>query len=103
MNINVTFHITVDTKTKGRFHMEVEHYYSSPQVERFKIKGRNNRFILMEKRLELKRQPWKITKIDINSTNYQEASMALRDMQDAIDNYLQKRNGETDGHIANNS
>ena len=68
--------------------MEVEHYYSSPQVERFKIKGKNDRHILMEKGLELKRQPWKVTKLDINTDNYQEAAMALRDMQDAIDNYL---------------
>ncbi len=30
-------------------------------------------------RLELKRQPWKVTKVDITTTNYQEASMALRD------------------------
>lgn len=83
--------------------MEVEHYYSSPQVERFKIKGRNERFVLMEKRLELKQQPWKVTKVDINNTNYEEAAMALRDMQDAIDNYLDKRNGETEGHIFNNA
>lgn len=103
MNINVTFHITVATKTKGRSRLEVEHYYSSPQVERFKIKGKNDRFLLMEKRLELKRQPWKVTKVDINTTNYEEASMALRDMQDAIDNYLRKRDGETEGYILKNS
>lgn len=86
-----SFHIMVETKTKGKFRMEVEHYYSSPQVERFKIKGKNDRYILMEKRLELKRQPWKVTKIDINTSNYQEVSMALRDMQDAIDSYLNQK------------
>ena len=69
--------------------MEVEHYYSSKEVERFKIKGKNNRHILMEKRLRLKRQPWKVTKIDINNINYPEAAMAIRDMQDAIDRYLE--------------
>ena len=89
MNISATFHIEVTTP-KGKFRMEVEHYYSSPQVERFKIKGKNDRHILMEKRLELKRQPWKVTKVDINTGNYQEAAMALRDMQDAIDNYLNR-------------
>ena len=99
MNINVTFRISVHTRTRGTFNMEVEHYYSSPQVERFKIKGKNDRYILMEKRLDLKRQPWKVTKIDINTTNYQEASMALRDMQDAIDRYLDQRDGETKGKV----
>lgn len=77
--------------------MEVEHYYSSPQVERFKIKGKNDRYILMEKRLELKRQPWKVTKVDITTTNYQEVSMALRDMQDAIDGYLKAREKNKEG------
>ncbi|MEJ8843863.1 hypothetical protein WG954_15840 [Lacibacter sp. H375] len=101
MNINVSFYITVDTTTKGRFRMEVEHYYSSPQVERFKIKGKSDRFILMEKRIELKRQKWKVTKAEINSTNYQEVSMAVRDMQDAIDNYLSKRDEETKRQILN--
>ena len=74
MNINVKFHISVHTKTRGRFRMELEHYYSSPQVERLKIKGKNDRHILMEKRLDLKRQPWKVTKVDINTTNYQPAT-----------------------------
>ena len=97
MNINVTFHISVTTKTQGRFRMEVEHYYSSPQVERFKIKGKNDRYILMEKRLQLKRQPWKVTKADITTTNYQEVSMALRDMQDAIDGYLKAREMNKEG------
>lgn len=74
--------------------MEVEHYYSSTRLERFNIKGKNNRSILMEKRLELKRQPWKITKLDINTINYEEAATALRDMQEAIDHYLDKRKQE---------
>jgi hypothetical protein len=99
MNINVTFRISVHTRTRGNFNMEVEHYYSSPQVERFKIKGKNDRHILMEKRLELKRQPWKVTKVDINTTNYQEAAMALRDVQDAIDRYLDQRDGESTGYL----
>ena len=51
------------------------------------------------KRLELKRQPWKVTKVEINTSNYQEVSMVLRDMQDAIDNYLDQRGNETEGHI----
>ncbi len=101
MKMDVTFHITVDTKTKGRFRMKGEHYYSSPQVERFKINGVNNRFILMEKRLRLKRQPWKVTKVDVPASNIQEAAMALHDMQDAIDQYLKRKGGETEGHVLN--
>jgi hypothetical protein len=27
----------------------------------------------------------------VNSINYQEAAMAIRDMQDAIDNYLEEK------------
>jgi hypothetical protein len=100
MSSSNNFHIMIDVKDKGKFRMEVEHYYSSPQVERFKIKGKNDRYILMEKRLELKRQPWKVTKVDITTTNYQEASMALRDMQDAIDNYLDQRDGQAEGFVA---
>ena len=91
MSSSNLFHILVDTAAKGKFRMEVEHYYSSPEVERFKINGKNGRYILMEKRLKLKRQPWKVTKIDVNSINYQEAAMAIRDMQDAIDRYLEAR------------
>jgi hypothetical protein len=91
MSSNATFHIIIDTKVKGRFRMEVEHVFSSPQVERFKIKGQNNRFVLMEKRLNLKRQPWKVTQLEMSSTNYTEAAMALRDMQDAIDAYLEEK------------
>jgi len=93
------FHIVVDVKDKGRFRMEVEHYYSSKEVERFKIKGKNDRHILMEKRLRLKRQPWKVTKMDINNINYPEAAMAIRDMQDAIDTYLDQKGNATSGHI----
>ena len=99
MTIYDTCHISDYTKTIGRFRMEVEHYYSSPQVDRFKINGKNDRYILMEKRVELKRQPWKVTKVDINTTNYQEASMALRDMQDAIDRFLSQSDGATQGHV----
>ena len=98
MSSSNLFHIIVTTAANGKFRMEVEHYYSSPELERFKINGKNERYILMEKRRKLKRQPWKVTKIDVNSINYQEAAMAIRDMQDAIDNYLEEKekNKETE-------
>lgn len=97
MNINVTFHISVDTKTKGRFRMQVLHFYSSDQVERFKVNGKNNRFVILEKRLNVKRQPWKLVEGTFTTENIQEAAQALMDMQDAIDNYLKQRDGETNG------
>lgn len=99
MNISVSFHIQISTRKRGRFRMEVEHFYSSDQVERFKIHGKN-RFIIMEKRLAVKRQPWKITEGQFNTSDIQEASMAIRDMQDSIDEYLKKRNGEPGGSAA---
>ena len=57
MSSSNLFHILVDTAAKGKFRMEVEHYYSSSEVERFKINGKNGRYILMEKRLKLNGQP----------------------------------------------
>lgn len=97
MNISVSFHIEISTRKRGRFRMEVEHFYSSEQVERFKINGKN-RFIIMEKRLALNRQPWKITEGQFNTSDIEETAMAIRDMQDSIDEYLKKRNGEPGAH-----
>jgi hypothetical protein len=99
MNINVTFRITVHTRTRGNFHMDVVHFYSSDQVERFKIKGKNDRYVILEKRLDVKRQPWKLVEGTFNPQNIQEAAQALVDMQDAIDRYLAQKGDQTDGHI----
>lgn len=79
--------------------MEVVHFYSSDQVERFKVKGKNDRYVILEKRLELKRQPWKLVEGTFNPQNIQEAAQALVDMQDAIDRYLDQRDGETKGQV----
>jgi len=98
VNISVSFHITISTRKRGRFRMEVEHFYTSVQVERFKIKGKE-RFIMMEKRLALKRHPWKITKGQFNTTDVQEAAEAIRDIQDDLDRYLNQRYNKTEGYF----
>lgn len=103
MNISVTFHITIRTwNTRKLYRMLVEHYYSSVQVERFRIKGKGDREIVMEKKLNINSQPWKITQGDIQSADIQEAAMAIRDMQDAIDNYLEARktNPQNEGYVS---
>ncbi len=81
--------------------MLVEHYYSSPQVERFKINGKNDRYILLEKRLSLHRQPWKIIEGQIDTSNIEAAAMAVRDVQDSIDRYLdqRKKNSTDEDHV----
>src|SRR5687768_2775072 len=100
MNINVTFHIVVDIYKKGKYRMLVEHYYSSDQVERFKVKGKNDKYILMEKRLDLHRQPWKMLDLDISdSSDIKATTQSIRDIQLAIDRYLEQRDGEREGHI----
>jgi hypothetical protein len=102
MNISVTFHITVDVFRSGKkYRMLVEHYYSSPQVERFKINGKNDRYILLEKRLSLHRQPWKIIEGQIDTSNIEAAAMAVRDVQDSIDRYLdqRKKNSTDEDHV----
>lgn len=71
--------------------MRTAHIYSSEQVERFKVFGKDERFIMMEKRLSLHRQPWKITSGNIAISNIQEAAMAVQYIQEAIDEYLDKR------------
>lgn len=81
--------------------MLVEHYYSSPQVERFRIKGKNDREVLMEKRLNVNKQQWKVSGI-INTNDIKEAAMAVRDTQDQIDYYLQARetNPQNEGYMS---
>lgn len=102
MTIAVTVHISVRTwNTRQVYNMLVEHYYSSEQVERFRIKGKD-REILLEKRLTEHRQPWKITKGNIDTTNIERTAMAIRDTQEAIDNYLlaRKTNPINEGYFS---
>jgi hypothetical protein len=102
MNISATFHIEVKVfRTGKKYRMLVDHYYSSAQVERFKIHGKNERFVLMEKRLSLHKQPWKILEGTIDTSNVEQAAMAVRDIQDAIDDYLKQRknNIQDEGHV----
>ena len=103
MNINVTFHIHVrQWQSTKLFKMLVEHYYSSVQVERFRIKGKGDREVLLEKRLNVHKQQWKIIKGEIDTNDIQQSAMALRDTQDRIDDYLTltKNYPRKDGYIS---
>lgn len=103
MNISVTFHISVKTwNTQKVYRMLVEHYYSSVQVERFRIKGKNDREILLEKRLTVHKQPWKIIQGNIETTDIKQAALAVRDTQDAIDFYLDLRKNypQNEGYVS---
>ena len=74
MNIDVTFHIVVGKYDKGKtYRMLVEHYYSSPQVERFKINGNGQKFIRMEKRLNIHKQPWKVIDGTVDLSNVEQS------------------------------
>lgn len=102
MNIAVTFHIEVRAyQTNTSYRMLVEHYYSSPQIERFKINGKGERFIKMEKRLSVHKQPWKIIEGEIAPENVKQAAMAIVDIQNSIDKYLAQRKEDDpkEGHI----
>jgi hypothetical protein len=88
-----TFIILVKKRNSPQvFKMNVDHIYSSEQVERFRVNGKNGKYVIMEKRLLNKKQPWKITggvptglKTD---AQFEEAAMAIRDIQDKLDTYL---------------
>jgi hypothetical protein len=102
MNISVTFTISIVAYNPyKKYQMRVEHYYSSVQVERFRIAGKDERVIELEKRLALNKQPWKIVKGDIDTSNVERSAMAIRDVQDSIDDYLEQRKSDpqNEGHV----
>jgi hypothetical protein len=88
-----TFIIVVKKRnTPDVFRMTADHIYSSAQVERFKVYGKNGRYVIMEKRLLNKQQPWKIVSgvpmgLKTNA-EFEAAAMAIRDIQDKLDDYL---------------
>jgi len=105
MNINVTFHIVVDVYKNGKltkYRMLVDHYYSSDQVERFKVHGKNDKHILMERKLNVHKQPWKLLNMDISGNDIKSITQSIRDIQLAIDRYLEQRDGEREGHVTPN-
>ena len=96
--MNVTFDVII-SNANGKFKMLVQHYYSSPQVERFKISA-GGRHIVMEKLLDRKRQPWKIVEGMPVKGDLQEAALSVMSLQNTIDYYLNTRNKDVqEGHI----
>lgn len=76
---------------KHFYRMKVEHYYSSSQVERFKILGKGERFLLMEKRiLESSNRAWKIIS-ELKTENPAQAAADIYAIQDCLDKYLKSR------------
>lgn len=81
--------------------MLVNHYYSSDQVERFKIEGRD-RWIKMEKRLLHKGtgNGWKLIDGSIISRYNTHIPSVLVQITGAIDQYLESRDiKQTTGYI----
>lgn len=92
MNISVSFHITVrQHPTLDHYRMLVEHYYSSPEVERFKVNGAGGKFVAMEKILMEHGGRWQVIGGDFAIKNYERVSMGIMSMQIAIDEYLKVR------------
>gem|GEM_PF-2292440 len=102
MEINVTFDIVVQA-TYGTFKMQVNHIYSSDQVERFVVTG-GDKQLKMEKRRNVPARHasgWKITQGDIRTKHSKkDASLALIGITRAIDDYLDGRDtGFKNGYI----
>jgi phage gp36-like protein len=55
----------------------------------------------MEKRVNVHKQPWKLLSGNPDKSNIERASMALRDVQDSIDEYLEQRktNPQHEGQV----
>ena len=55
----------------------------------------------MEKRLLIHKQPWKIIEGNIDTTNVEVAAMAIKNIQDALDDYLKakKLNNYSNGYV----
>lgn len=93
--------VQVSERKNGRninpkvYHMEVQHIYSSEQVERFRILGKD-RSMMMEKRLVGKTRQWKIVDAprEIGLSQIEAHASAILQMQNAIDRYLDDRAGK---------
>ena len=91
-NLSENFQIQVTVYPENKIHrLAVNHFYTSPQAERFKIHGRNNRFIILEKRVEGRKQSWKMIEGTITAANLEQTSVVIRNIQDALETYLKKR------------
>jgi hypothetical protein len=100
MELNVWFDIIISKMQGGnRYKMRATHIWSSEQVERFKITG-GDRYILMEKRLDNHKQPWKITEGNFKTgIDTDKATWAIMEMKEILDHYLKNRNGQFEGQF----
>lgn len=90
---NVTIYQYKDGKRIG-YNRKVDHIYSSDQVERFKIYGSGNKVMIIEKRLMINKQPWKIIEGLVNTDDIEKAAMAIFNLQNALDEYLDEKSGK---------
>lgn len=100
-DINIWFYASVPVgpgkplqRTVG---VRVDHYYTSDQVERFRVHGRQ-RIILVEK-IKGQSQPWRMTNIPANESQAVMDTLAIIIRQ--IEKYLDiwKGTGTTEGFI----
>ena len=74
---------------KGLFRFYFHHFYSSSQVERFKLSAKKGaKTIVLEKTLFNMRKPWKIIAGEIVTKDPRDAAMTLLYITKRIDLYL---------------
>lgn len=86
--------------SKGKkYRMQVEMTHKSDQVIRFRIHS-GDRYILMEKRLLNKSQPWKVmeSNIDFAGNGIEKSTYTLYEIQERLDAWLNKDNQRPPGN-----
>ena len=74
---------------KGLFRFYFHHFYSSNQVERFRLTSKKGeKQIIIEKKLFNVRQPWKIIGGELRTKNAFDAALTLLIITKKIDLYL---------------
>jgi hypothetical protein len=83
--------------SKQSFRMQVEIYYASENVIRFRITA-GKKIMEMDKQIYRKSNQWKLTRYETNSTqDPRHIADAIVHIQGAIDSYLKKNYPSTSG------
>ena len=76
---------------KGFFRFYFHHFYSSNQVERFRLLAKKRaKTIVLEKRLFNSYKPWKIIEGEVTTKDPRDAAMTLLYVTKQIELYLEK-------------
>lgn len=98
--ISVMFQIVIPSLPRN-YRMMVEHFYTSDQVERFRIQGKEKQMII-EKRLKESRK-WKILEgapLPKNPGDEDQLALHILNIQRSLDRYLEERDPlQTQGYF----